>query len=96
VVGANESTASIIDALVSLGVQEYLGFPKIEGSPRSIFDFQRKRDDKYLDRFVGLIRLISSLLHDGRKQTVQSSKAPALTDDSPTTVADNGCCENAV
>src|SRR5690349_5960742 len=48
---ANENMNLIIGGLVSLGIQGHLNLAKIEDGQRSMFDFERRGDDKYLTRF---------------------------------------------
>lgn len=83
---AQESNNSLIDALVSLGAKEYLELSKIDGGQRSVFDYQRKRDDKYLNQFFGANSFDLRLTQDGRKLIPQTRSSPSLTDDFPTSL----------
>jgi serine/threonine protein kinase len=81
---AQEDSNLLIDALVSLGVQEHLELSKIEAGKRSAFDFQRKRDAKYLNQFFGVHSFDLRLTHEGRKRT--QPKTPTLNDEFPNTL----------
>jgi serine/threonine protein kinase len=82
---AQESSNLLIDALVSLCVQEHLELSKIEAGQRSRFDFQRKRDDKYLNQFFGFNSFDVRTTHEGRKR-ISTPASPTLNDKFPNTL----------
>ncbi len=82
---ANENINLVTHTVVSLGVQRHLDLAKIEAGRRFMFDFQRQKDDKYLNEFFGVGTFDLRLTHDGKKR-VEQPIDPKLDDDFPTTL----------